>query len=75
MAFLDHGNIIAWNFRNLVTITIMVTIGWFILHLLGVTVSSLSTLLGQVSGGTGAYANANVGSAGVDYSYSLQANG
>jgi hypothetical protein len=30
----EHGNIISLNIRNMITIIVMATIGWFFLHLL-----------------------------------------
>lgn len=30
----DHGNIISLNLRNMLTIVLMATVGWFCLHLL-----------------------------------------
>ncbi len=32
---MEHANIISFTFRNLITIVVMVTIGWFFLHLIG----------------------------------------
>jgi hypothetical protein len=46
---MDHSAIISLNPRNMITIVVMVTIGWFFLHLIGNLVNGTFTSNSSVS--------------------------
>ena len=59
---MTHETIITWTPRNLITIVVMVTIGWFFLHLLSVFAGAIGAQAGALS----ANEAANVSNAGID---------
>ena len=61
---LRNETIISWHWKNLITVAVMVTIGWFVLHLFMGGVGGLSDLIG----GLGAGGNVDANTSGADES-------